>query len=61
MDVNWNRRIGDGAEDCMWSGRTSQRDSPHTVHRMNSILASFSLVKSRLIAMAACATMIAPM
>lgn len=36
-------------------------DLPHTVQRMNSILASFSLDRSRLIAMAACATRMAPM
>ena len=36
-------------------------DLPHTVHKMNSILASFSLDRFKLIAIAACPTMMVPM
>ena len=38
----------------------SKIHSPHTVQRINSIVASFSLVKSKLIAIAASATKIVP-
>lgn len=45
------------AVDSHWGGES---DLPHTVHRINSMVASFSLVKSKLIAIAACATMMVP-
>lgn len=49
---------GEGrARGVVWGGG----DVPHTVQRMNSILASFSRVRFRLIAMAASATVMVPM